>query len=108
MNNMDNKHSHQSDTTDTNDIKNRIADLKSRYADAPPERPRNQGMAVGFRVATDMVSGVLVGVFIGYQLDSFFNTKPIFLLIFIVIGMAAGIINVIRTANRLDNVKKNQ
>ncbi len=95
--------------TDADDINSRIQDLKSRYEDdSPPAQPHTQGMGAGFRVATDMVGGVLVGVFIGYQLDTFFATKPVFLLIFIVIGMAAGVVNVIRTAHRLDNMKKNQ
>lgn len=88
------------------DIKNRIQDFKNRHDDTTPEIPKNQGMGVGFRMATDMVAGVLVGLFIGYNMDSWLNTKPLFLVIFLIIGMISGLLNVIRTANRLDNMQK--
>ena len=90
----------------TQDIKNRIQDFKDIHEDTTPKTPQNQGMGVGLRMATDMVAGVLVGLFVGYNLDSWLNTKPLFLLIFLIIGMVAGLLNVIRTAHRLDNMQK--
>lgn len=93
--------------SDSQDFDTRLRDLKKRYSDDDdiPIRPRNEGMGVGMRMATDMVAGVLVGLFIGYNLDVFFATKPLFLLIFMIIGMVSGIVNVIRTAKRLEHDK---
>ena len=42
--------------------------------------------------------GFIVGGAIGWQLDKWFETSPVFLLIFFILGAAAGIWNVIRTA----------
>ncbi len=52
----------------------------------------------GFRLVSDLVVGVLAGFFIGWGLDKLLGTSPWLLLIFTPIGMAAGILNVIRAA----------
>ena len=48
-------------------------------------------------MATDIVAAVLVGGVIGWYLDRWLGTQPVLLLIFIALGMAAGVRNVIRT-----------
>jgi len=50
--------------------------------------------SVAFRVTMDLVSGVLVGAGIGYILDRVFHTHPVFLVIFILLGGAAGFLNI--------------
>jgi ATP synthase protein I len=52
----------------------------------------------GFRVMSEFVAAVIVGTFIGWQIDSFAGTSPGFLLLFIVLGTAAGLWNVYRMA----------
>jgi len=47
------------------------------------------------------VSAVAVGTIIGFILDSWFDTKPWLIIIFFFLGAAAGILNVIRTANQM-------
>ena len=42
-----------------------------------------------------------VGTIIGFILDSWFDTKPWLIIIFFFLGAAAGMLNVIRTANRM-------
>ena len=64
------------------------------------------GVGLGMKVATDLLAGVLVGVFIGYNLDSYFETKPLWLIVFLMFGLGAGISNVIKTANRLEQENK--
>lgn len=41
-------------------------------------------------------SGVLIGILIGWGLDKLLNTKPIFIIIFLCFGFAAGFINIYR------------
>jgi ATP synthase protein I len=55
-----------------------------------------KGIAAGLRVMSEMVAGVLVGAAIGYGIDSYFGTKPWFLLAFLLLGTAAGFRNVYR------------
>lgn len=53
---------------------------------------------IGFRVGTEMLSGVLAGGAIGYFLDDWFQTKPLWLIVFLFLGGAAGVLNVYRFA----------
>ena len=58
------------------------------------------GAAFGkaFRLAAELLVGVGVGGFIGWALDRQFGTGPWLLVLFVILGFAAGITNVIRTA----------
>jgi ATP synthase protein I len=55
--------------------------------------------SMGMRMVSEFVGGILVGVAIGYGLDWLFATKPVFLIIFTLLGTAAGFLNVIRAAS---------
>lgn len=71
----------------------------------PPEQPdaraRSTAMGVGFRIAVELVVGVVVGGFIGWVLDRQFGTRPWLLLMFLIFGIVAGMLNVFRTALRM-------
>lgn len=54
---------------------------------------------LAWRMVVELVSGMLLGLAIGYGLDHVFGTRPIFLVIFVLLGFAAGIRTVIGTAN---------
>ena len=56
----------------------------------------------GFRLVTDLVVGVFSGFGIGWLADYLLGTSPWFLLIFMPLGMAAGILNVIRAAKSVE------
>ena len=55
-------------------------------------------MSLGVRVLTEFVAGVVVGAVIGWQLDKWFHTSPILLIVFLTLGTAAGFWNVYRFA----------
>lgn len=59
---------------------------------------RASAYSFGFRLATDLIAGVLGGFGIGWLLDYWLGTSPWLLLLFTPLGMAAGIMNVIRAA----------
>lgn len=58
-----------------------------------------EGLGVAMRIGAELVSALLVGVGIGYLLDSYLGTKPWLLLVFFFVGAAAGILNVWRVAS---------
>ena len=62
---------------------------------------RGSYMGSAFKLGTELVSAVAIGTIIGFILDSWFDTKPWLIIIFFFLGTAAGILNVIRTANRM-------
>ncbi len=93
---------------ETEAIKRRLHDLEGRVRVAkarhepPPSQAQDRGAAMGqaLKLATEMIAGVAVGGFIGWWLDWVLGTGPIFLVVFLIIGGAAGIVNVVRNAQR--------
>ena len=64
-----------------------------------PKSSSNMGTA--FKMSTELVSAVVVGTIIGFILDNWFGTKPWLILIFFFVGVIAGIINVIKSAKKM-------
>ena len=54
-----------------------------------------------FKLSTELVSAVAVGTIIGFILDKTFGTKPWLILIFFFVGVTAGIMNVIKSAKKM-------
>jgi ATP synthase protein I len=55
-------------------------------------------MARGFRLSTELVAGVAVGAGLGWLLDKWLGTTPWGMIILLMLGFAAGILNVMRAA----------
>ncbi len=72
----------------------------SKRSDGTSEQPSGAGLAQAFRFATELIVGLGVGWFIGNALDGVFGTGPWLLILFIMVGFAAGMLNVIRAATR--------
>ena len=72
---------------------------KSKYSES--REPSTSGMGHAFKMSTELVAAVAVGTIIGFILDKTFGTKPWLILIFFFVGVVAGIINVIRSAKKM-------
>jgi len=55
-------------------------------------------MAMGFRLSSELVAGVLVGAALGWGFDRLLSTSPWGLIVFLLLGFTAGVINVMRAA----------
>jgi len=89
-------------------------DLASRIASAKRERivednrasrdasPEMSGLARGLRIGTEFIAAVLVGAGLGYLIDLGLGTSPWGLLILLLMGFAAGILNVIRVVAEMN------
>ena len=64
---------------------------------------RGNSIGMAFRLSTELVSGILVGSVMGWSIDKWLGSQPWFFLIFFILGIAAGIINVIKTAKNMNN-----
>ena len=62
----------------------------------------SSGLAYGMRIGVEFIAGTVVGLLIGWGLDSWLGTTPWFLLLFVILGFAAGVMNVYRVINNLD------
>ena len=58
-------------------------------------------LGIAFKISTEMVAAVAVGTIIGFILDNWFGTKPWLILIFFFIGVITGIMNVIKSAKKM-------
>ena len=58
-------------------------------------------IGTAFKMSTELVSAVVVGTIIGFILDNWFGTKPWLILIFFFVGVAAGIMNVVKSAKNM-------
>ncbi len=55
-------------------------------------------MAVGFRLSSELIAGVVVGAGIGWGLDHLLSISPWGLIVFVLLGFIAGVVNVVRSA----------
>jgi ATP synthase protein I len=93
------------------DLSERLKDLSGRIAAENSERAESEkpsaslqgatGFAKGYRLASEFVAGTLVGGLIGYGFDWVFGTLPLGLIVFLLLGFGAGILNMARAANRV-------
>ena len=59
---------------------------------------RASAMALGFRLSSELVAGVVVGAVIGWGFDRLLSTSPFGLIVFVLLGFVAGVVNVVRSA----------
>lgn len=100
-------HSSGGQSARENELSERLRDLDrelderraSRQAAAPPqEEPSGRRYGLALRLGADFVAGVVVGGAIGWGIDRLFGTSPWGLMIFLLLGFAAGILTVLRSA----------
>ena len=89
------------------DFAKRLQTLRTEVKQDSGEAPRSGGMpqtAAGWvmRLSVELAAGLLVGGVIGWLLDRLFDTNPLMLIVFFLLGATAGIYNVIRSAMRLN------
>ena len=82
------------------DLDRRLGENRARGADSQTrggagDRP---GMAMALRLGADFVAGVVIGVALGRGVDRLFGTRPWGLVVFVLLGFAAGLLTVLRSA----------
>ena len=89
------------------DFKTRLKIAKSKIKKQIENDSEKRGSFMGsaFKLGTELIAAVVVGTIIGFILDNWFDTKPWLIIVFFFLGTAAGILNVIRTANRMQKEK---
>ena len=83
-------------------LKDRLKNARKKLK-IEKENPQTSNIGQAFKLSTELVAAVLVGTIIGFILDNWFDTKPLLIIIFFFVGVVAGILNVIRSAKKLQN-----
>ncbi|MEL6946807.1 MAG: AtpZ/AtpI family protein [Pseudomonadota bacterium] len=60
-----------------------------------------KSMAQAFRLSSEFIAGIVVGAGIGYLIDAFFGTSPWGLIVFLLFGFCAAVVNVLRAAGMM-------
>lgn len=79
----------------------RIEELKETQAPEPRADEHYSQAQLAWRMVIELVAGLGIGFGIGYGIDWAFGTTPIFLVLFILLGFAAGINVMLRTAKEV-------
>ena len=79
----------------------KIAKSKAKSRKSSKNIESSSSMGAAFKMSTELVSAVVVGTIIGFILDNWFGTKPWLILIFFFVGVIAGIMNVFKSAKKM-------
>lgn len=79
-------------------LDNRRVDKRADPASAPQSVSGPSGFARGFQLSSELVAGVLVGAVIGWSLDHWLGISPWGMIVFLLVGFVAGVVNVMRSA----------
>jgi ATP synthase protein I len=83
-------------------LEDRINAARSaREAPAPREANEFTQGSLAWRMVTELVVGMLLGLAIGLGLDSLFGTRPVFLVLFALLGFGGGVRAMLRTATEV-------
>ena len=89
---------HSDSSEGSENIQSRIAAAKKELRPRIREAGPAANAQLGWRMAVEMVAGVGMGACVGYGLDSLFGISPIMLAVFTLLGFAAGVNLMLRTA----------
>ena len=86
-----------------NSFKTRLEIAKNKHSRKSLYKNKQSPSSIGtaFKMSTELVSAVAVGTIIGFILDKTFGTKPWLILIFFFVGVVAGIVNVFKSAKKM-------
>lgn len=84
-----------------NSLKKKIQEAKEKIDEPVVEGPKPLGKIM--KVVVEIVAAMAVGLGIGILIDNYFDTRPFFIIVFFLLGSAAGIMNVFRVAKSLQN-----
>ena len=87
-----------------------LRDISTRLEIAKKKIKKNQirkrgsdaaSLGTALKISTELVAAVVVGSTIGFLLDNWFGTKPLLIICFFFIGVAAGMLNVFKSAKKM-------
>ena len=88
---------------DLKEISTRLKIAKKNIKKVKEKNGGSQAASLGkaLKISTELVAAVVVGSTIGFLLDNWFDTKPLLIICFFFIGVAAGILNVFKSAKNM-------
>ena len=87
------------------EISTRLEIAKKNIKNTQKNKEGSNAASLGkaLKISTELVAAVVVGSIIGFLLDGWFDTKPLLTISFFIMGVAAGMLNVFRSAKKMHN-----
>ena len=79
----------------------KIAKKNIKQIDEKSRGSNAASLGKALKISTELVAAVFVGSAIGFLLDNWFDTKPLLTICFFIMGVAAGILNVFKSAKKM-------
>ena len=79
----------------------KIAKKNIKQIDEKSRGSNAASLGKALKISTELVAAVVVGSTIGFLLDNWFDTKPLLIICFFIMGVAAGILNVFKSAKKM-------
>ena len=85
-------------------ISTRLEIAKKKIKNVQKDNIDSNAASLGkaLKISTELVAAVVVGSTIGFILDNWFDTKPLLTICFFFMGVAAGILNVFKSAKKMN------
>ena len=85
------------------EIETRLEIAKKNIKSTEKNKEGSNAASLGkaLKISTELVAAVVVGSTMGFLLDSWFDTKPLLIICFFIMGVAAGILNVFKSAKKM-------
>ena len=84
----------------SNDLTKKI---EKKIKDSEPKNIKNKSSySLGLKISMDLVASIIAGILIGLGMDKFFSTKPIFFLIFLLLGIITGFYSLYKSVKKLN------
>lgn len=84
------------------EIKEKVKKLKDELKSKELKKEGSSSMGIALKMGTEFVAAVFVASFIGFYVDKWLETTPVFIIIFFIIGSVAGIFNVVRSSKMIN------
>ena len=85
-----------------NEIEGRLRKAREKRGEVRQVEAPNSKLGIAFRLVTELVAAVIVGGAMGWGLDRVLGTGPFLFIVMFMVGVAAGIFNVVRSAQQLN------
>tara|TARA_B100001115_G_scaffold174749_1_gene160037 strand:+ start:248 stop:508 length:261 start_codon:yes stop_codon:yes gene_type:complete len=84
----------------------KLTEIKSKLKNLENNQEKKQNknqpaINLGFKLSLDLISPIIVSTLIGLGIDKIFFTKPVFFLIFLLLGIITGFFNIFKSVNKL-------
>ena len=82
-------------------LKEKIENIENK--ESKKVKPKKEsGTGFAFKISTELIAALVVGVGIGLIVDNYLGTKPFGLIIFFILGALAGFLNIYRVMRRIE------